>query len=108
MNDARIGDAVGIICPHGAIGVIVRGSSNVIDNKRPNSRLGDQTCCCFCGCPGHIISGSSNILVNAIPAARLGDHTVGICNLGIPDCCPHGRSGHIISGSSNIMENILN
>lgn len=104
MLSARIGDLISICCPHGAIGVIVSGSGNVIDNNIPTARLGDSTVCCICGCPGAIVSGSHDVIVNNIPTSRVGDSTSGICNVGLP-CCPHGRFGTICEGSPNININ---
>lgn len=101
---AIVGSKVAISCPHGAIGTVVSGSSNVKTTNSKCARLGDSVVCDCCGCPGSIIAGSPNVLVNNRPSARVTDATAGVCDVGA-ECCPHGRSGTIISGAPTVKVN---
>lgn len=101
---ARLGDYVAMNCPHGGIGVIVKGSDKESDDVEKTARVTDTVICCSCGKSGVIVAGSPNVFVDELAAARVGDPEVGTCNPG-KKCCPHGRSGTIITGSPKCFVN---
>lgn len=64
-------------CPHNVVGVITRGSSNVLINGKPAARKGDggtHTACCGINI-FEIIEGDTTVLIDGKPAARKGDKT---------------------------------
>ena len=85
---------------------IVAGSSNVLINGLPASRLGDPTVCpqiCViplpvAHSPGSILSASGSVFVNGVPAARAGDT---IFEPGTPGACQPAHP--ISSGSVNVF-----
>jgi len=100
---ARVGDTVEIHCPHGGIGTITSGSSNVLSNTKSVARITDTVVCNKCGQIFKIVSGSSLVFCNTIKVARIGDTVNGTCDLHLPGCPHPGQSGEIITGSPNVI-----
>jgi uncharacterized Zn-binding protein involved in type VI secretion len=81
-------------CPHGAEGPAIAGSPNVLTNKMPSLRVGDNgvhTPCC--GANTWVAqAGSGTVFINNKQAHRLGD---------ADQHC--GGVGQMIEGSNNVM-----
>lgn len=71
---------------------LIQGSSNVLTNNMPTSRLGDTLlvhCFPYAGCHTDTVTmGSKTVLVNNLPVARIGDPT---------------GPATLVQGSSNVM-----
>ena len=61
------------------VGIITKGSTNVMIGGKPAARVGDPLTCSIHG-PASIIEGSATVFINGKPAARMGDKT----NCGTP------------------------
>lgn len=75
---SRIGDMNSGHTPFAPV-PLIQGSSDVLTNGIPTSRLGDMTathCFPYAGChPDSVTMGSTTVLVNNMPVARIGDPT---------------------------------
>lgn len=103
-NVARVGDKVSMNCPHGGVGTIISGSSNITVNDRALAREGDIVQCDDCGKTRPIDFGSPNVFGNDPAVARVGDTSTGVCDPGFK-CCPHVSTGTISTGSDNTVCN---
>ena len=81
-------------CPHRGIGPAIIGSPNVMTNKRPSLRTGDQGVHMACCGPNMwtAAAGSGTVFINNVGAHRLGDSDT--------HC---GGSGQLIEGSNNVI-----
>jgi uncharacterized Zn-binding protein involved in type VI secretion len=81
-------------CPHPAIGPAIIGSPDVMVNKRPALRVGDNGIHAACCGPNTwtAAKGSGTVMINNKPAHRMGDQDT--------HC---GGSGQLIEGSNNVM-----
>lgn len=74
---SRIGDLTAGTCCcgqcHGATGIIITGSSDVITEKSPQSRLTDITLSLCHGCVGTFITSSNTVNANSLGTIRPGD-----------------------------------
>ena len=91
---SRIGDIGCGVCScgksHGACGMLITGSPDVITTKSPQSRLTDIIISFCHGCPGIMVGSSGTVNANSLGCVRPGDDFSG------------SFTGNLITGSPNV------